>query len=205
MHVDPILTPAEHTRSAVAFKGLTALLSPLANVRRGLAAPPEMAVVGGISGGLELGVTHSAAYLAFLRCRSLERGVAHCASECGCTSAVPASQPVAASRAELVGVMEDARRWPIERFAAFFAGKVSAVFGLRRREAHRGIVSFPTANSPPPAEPPEDERMADLFAGDEYERRPNVVPERTDAFRNSGRYVNQGPQPSNGVSDMAAD
>ena len=63
----------------------------------------------------------------------------------------------------------------------------------------------PLFTSFPPAEPPEDERMADLFAGDEYERRPTVVSERADAFRNSGGYVNQGPQPSNGLSDMAAD
>jgi DNA modification methylase len=54
-----------------------------------------------------------------------------------------------------------------------------------------------------PAEDPEDARMADLFAGDEYQRLPAVVPERRDAFRNSERYVNQGPAPSNGHAEAA--
>ena len=174
MHVDPILAATEHARPIVAFKGLAALLSPFANVRRGLAAPPEMAVVGGISDSLEFGVTHSAAYLAFLRCRSLESGIAHRASECGCTGAAPASGSVALLGAKPVSVVPDARSSPVERFAALFTHKVSAVlrpierfaadaFVPCRRATHRDIVSFPTANSPPPAEDPEDERMADLF------------------------------------------
>ena len=46
--------------------------------------------------------------------------------------------------------------------------------------------------------------MGDLFAGDEYERRPSAVPERT-PFRTGAAYVNQHGQVSNGQPDMAAD
>jgi hypothetical protein len=174
MHVDPIFAATKHARPVVAFKRLTALLAPFANIRRGLTATPEVASFAGVSHGLQLGVTHSAAYLAFLRCRSLESGIAHRASDAGCTSAAPAPSPVASLGAEPVSVVLDARSSPIERFAALLAHKVSAVlrpverlaadtFVPWRRAAHRGIVSFPTANSLPPAEPPEDDRMADLF------------------------------------------
>ena len=55
-----------------------------------------------------------------------------------------------------------------------------------------------------PAEDPADQRMADLFAGDEYQQLSAAVPDvRRDAFRNSERYVNQGNHPSNGVPEAA--
>jgi hypothetical protein len=52
----------------------------------------------------------------------------------------------------------------------------------------------------PPADDPEDARMADLFADAEYAQLP---PPKPDAFRNSGRYVNQGLAPSNGQPEAA--
>ena len=60
----------------------------------------------------------------------------------------------------------------------------------------------------PMPEHPEEERMADLFAGDEYHRVPAVVrrDNNRDGFRGgSGPYVNQGPSPSNGTPDMVVD
>jgi DNA modification methylase len=58
--------------------------------------------------------------------------------------------------------------------------------------------------SPPPAEDPEDTRMADLFADAEYHEVPAAVPDvRRDAFRNSERYLNQGGHPSNGLPEAA--
>jgi DNA modification methylase len=55
----------------------------------------------------------------------------------------------------------------------------------------------------PPAADPEDARMADLFAGDEYQRLPPPLPDRRDGFRNSERYVNQGASPGNGLPEAA--
>jgi DNA modification methylase len=52
----------------------------------------------------------------------------------------------------------------------------------------------------PPADDPEEARMADLFADAEYAQ---LSPPKPDAFRNSGRYVNQGLAPSNGQPEAA--
>lgn len=193
MHVNPVITAAKHAQAPIALQRLSALLAPFTNIGSGLAAAPEVASVACIEGGAQLGVTHSAAYLAFLRCRSLESGAAYGASERGCASASPPRSLIASLRAEPIGVIRDAGRRAIERFTALLAYKVSTVFRLRWRLAHRWIVSLPTPNSPlntaytemamervradaplfadlPPAADPEDERMADLFAGDEYQR-----------------------------------